>query len=314
MTRSYDDWLDHLSVTINGLRDEVSRREVARVHSMSNRPWAAIEPIGRIHVEGQQRTLMGSLPLAVARRRARPSLNWWEAGMPSLPMLVSLPPGVEGPAEHQDAVAQIQQRWKTSDDQEYWWATYRMCLGADGGIALRQRCWSSEDGRDVLSAEVVDLSAEPPGPLTQELEGWNAEDQEAIQAAVNAVAESVFMALALGPPAPAREARRAASALEVAVLMDPEEDPPWLSEHAYEALLADPPWANTSPGRGNLSARKIVATRLLWRSAYTSRAALQCRQQLYDEYSAVSLMLATMGICEPWPKGDRVRHGAETEI
>jgi len=224
-------------------------------------------------------------------------------------MLVSLPPGVEGPAEHQDAVAEIQQRWKTSEDQDYWWACGRMWLGADGGIALRQRCWSREDGRDVLSSEVVEMSAERPGPLIQELEGWEAKDQEAIQAAVNAVAESVFMALALGPPAPAREDRRAASTLEVAVLMDPEEDPPWLSKHAYEALLADPPWANTSPGRGNLPARYIVATRLLWRSAYTSGAALHCHQQLYDEYSADSLMLAAMGICEPWPKGDRLRHG-----
>lgn len=298
--------LDRLFTEVGDLAD-VSKRVAVNQAEQGRRRWSDFEYVGADGLEPHRSRILASVPLAVARRRADPDVGYWREHWPDLPMILASPSGEPIDAKRESVIEQIQQRGRTRDaDPEYEWASIRLALGADRGEDLRQRCWAMQHGVPVLSAEVIERSSTPQqGPCSPMLTVTEAESQ-AVSLRVQSLAPFLAAALVLGPPSPLIHAQ-SFTPLELAVLVDPSGNPPWLSAQGRATLAEGFIDSDNRATRTQTPAQVMVAARVLWRSAHTDPAALAYRRHLHETYSPVALMFARMG-CEPWPKDANSRH------
>lgn len=204
------------------------------------RRWTDFKYVAADLVEPARVPLMAAVPVCVARRRADPELGYWRNNTLELAMMLAHPPDVPLPTELETAMEQLQTRWRTEPDPEFRdWAWQRLTLGVDGGEEMRQRTWAVEDGTPVLSDEVVDAATRQDPHLGSDLTVLSPGDARQLEVNLESFDSAVAYLMLLMAPSVAATPASVMTLLEMAVLIDPSPDPPWLSRAGRTALTGD---------------------------------------------------------------------------
>jgi len=225
------DQLDHLVAA--------SRQESLDKIRRGSRRWADIDHALADWMGPWREEAMAALPVCVARRRADPGLSYWHDGAPQIAMMLAHPPGEPLAGELQDAVQQVQTRWRTEPEATYRdWAACRLVFGADGGEELRRCCWTLEDGGWVLSDEVMD-AATGHEHIRSDLMLLSPADAQRLEARMESFNPAVLLFLLSMMSATADLPVTVLTPLELAVLIDPSTDPAWLPRTGWAALRGE---------------------------------------------------------------------------
>lgn len=201
-------------------------------------------------IDARRLPFLKDLPGEVAQRARNPKrvgnfdklpLDPYFTGAALIREVVSYPPDEELPLSLQRAVEVVQTRWSQVTDLalDLAWTSLRLVLGADGGDSFRRDCWKDADGIWVLRHRVIAQAAQAwrrygyLGPIvkTNQQNKWFL-GHPTSQRLVDLLAEHDQD----NHPWLAAHAFQA-TYLELAIMTDPQPDPPWVPAKARSRIL-----------------------------------------------------------------------------
>jgi len=256
---------------------DASQETTRAAMALGLRRWKDVEHAFGEGIEPLRVARMARLPAAIARRRADPALGYLdEYDLVDVEMLLASPPDDSGDEPRAEAIRQLQTRWATEGETEFTpWAVRRCVFGADDGAAMHERCWTQEDNTWAVSDEVISSAAGHPVTRSDQppLGPGDLRRLETSLQSLNPLLGIALLCLASPSPEPPEGPM---TFLELALLIDPSDDPPWLSTAGRRALLRG--YVDEVPAGASLSecsAREVAVMQVYRRSAPAVRSRLE---------------------------------------